>query len=81
VFTLGLLSISIVYGLEAKLANRDEIIALELEICNQNSLRTWVRQSEYVRVSKLEVQPINSVYELDKHLALSNEIRDYRTDI
>jgi len=36
---------------------------------NQNSFRT------------LEIQPISSVYELDTRLALSNEVRVYRTDI
>jgi len=44
-------------------------------IGNQNSLRTYVRPTEVVRVLTLEVQPTCSVYELDKRLALSNEIR------
>jgi len=42
---------------------------------NQNSLRTWVRPTEIVRLLTLEIQPIRSVYELDTHRALNNEIR------
>jgi len=78
VFTLGLLSICIEYGLETWTANRDEIIVLELDmqlIRNQNSLRTWDRPTEDVGSLTLEVQPTCSVYELDKHHSLSNEIR------
>jgi len=77
-FNLSLLSICIEYGLQTWPANRDEIIVLELDmqlIGNQNSLRTWVRPTENFRLLKLEVQPTCSVYELDKRLALSNEIR------
>ena len=77
-FNLGLLSICIEYGLQTWPANRDEIIVLELDmqlIRNQNSLRTWVRPTEGFRLLKLEVLPTCSVYELDKRLALSNEIR------
>jgi len=84
VFTLGLLSICIEYGLETWVANRDEIIVLELDMqlmCNQNSLRSWVRPTEIVRVFTLEVRPISWIYELDTRIALCNEIRVYRTDI
>jgi len=45
------------------------MIVLELDmqlIGNQNTLRTWVRLTEDVRVLTLEIQPICSVYELDK---------------
>jgi len=72
------LTICIEYGQETWPANRDEIIVLELDmqhIGNQNSLRTWVRPTEDVRLLKLEVQPTCSVYEFGKRLALSNEIR------
>ena len=68
VFTLGLLSICIEYGLETWLTNRDKIIVLELDmqhIGNKNSLRTWVRPTEDVRILSLEVQPNCSVYELE----------------
>jgi len=84
VVRLGLLSICIEYGLETLLANRDEIIVVELDmqlIGNQNSLRTWVRATEDVRVLTLEIQPISLVYVLDTRLALSNEICEYGTDI
>jgi len=84
VFTLGLRSICIEYGLETWLANWDEIIILELHkqlIGNQNNLRTWVWPTEDIRVLTLEVQPLSTVYELDTRLALSNEIRVYETDI
>jgi len=59
-------------------ANIDEIIVLELDmqlIGNQNSLHTLVRRIENVRLLTLEVEPTCSVYELDKRLALNNEIR------
>jgi len=65
VFTLGLLCICIEYGQETWLANRDETHVLELDmqlIGNQNSLRTWVRQTEYVLVLTLDVHPTSSVY-------------------
>jgi len=73
-----------VYGLETRLQNSDEQIALQLEmqlIGNQVSLRTCVRPTEGGRVLILEKQPISSVYEFDTRLALSNEIRVYGTDI
>jgi len=41
----------------------------------KNSLRTRLRPTEDFRLLTLEVQPICSVYELDKRLALSNDIR------
>jgi len=50
-------------------------------IGKENSLRTWVRPTEDVRLLKLEIHPISSVYVLRKRLALSNEIRVYGTDI
>jgi len=45
-----------VYGLETRLENSDELIALQLEkqlIGNQKSLRTCVRAAEDVRVLTL----------------------------
>ena len=74
----------IVNGLETRLENSDELIALQLEmqlIGNQKSLRTCVRPTEYVRVLTLDVQRISSVYEFDTRLALSIKISVYRTDI
>jgi len=73
-----------VYGLETRLENSDELIALQLEmqlIGNKKSLRTYVRATEDVRVLTLEIQPISSVYEFDTRLVLSNEKRVYGTDI
>jgi len=73
-----------VCGLETRLENSDELIALELEmqlIGNQKSLRTCVRRTEDVRVLTLEIHPISSVYEFNTRLALSNEKRVYGTDI
>ena len=73
-----------VYGLETRLKNSDELIALQLEmqlIGNQKSLRTCVRLTDIVRVLRLEIQPISPVYKFDTPLAQSNEIRVYGTDI
>jgi len=50
-------------------------------IGNQNNPRTWFRPTEDVRMLTLEIQPICSLYELDTRLALSNQIREYGTDI
>jgi len=73
-----------VYGLETRLENSEELIALHVEmqlIGNKKSLRTCVRATENVRVLTLEIQPISSVYEFDTRLALSNKKRVYGTDI
>ena len=78
------LTICIEYGLETWLANRDEIIVLELVmqlIGNQNSLRTWFRRPEDIRVLTLQIQPIFSVYAFDTLLALNKGLRVYGTDI
>ena len=68
---------------EMWLANRDEIIFLQLDMQLtgiQITLSTWVRPTDVVRILALEVQLLLSVYELHTRLALSNEIRVYRTD-
>jgi len=43
-------------------------------IGNENSLRNYVRPTEDIRLLTLDVQPTFSVYELNKLLAISNEI-------
>jgi len=63
VFAIGLLSTCAEYGLETWPANKELDTQL---ICNQNSLRTWVRPAEGVRLLTLGVQTTSSVYELDK---------------
>ena len=80
VFTIGLLSINI-YMTVKWLANRFEVIVLELDMKltgNHNSLSTWVRPAEVVRVLTLEVQPNCSLHDLDTRLALCIV---YETDI
>jgi len=57
---LGLLSICIEYGLYTWLANREERV-MQL-IGNQNSLGTWVRPTEGIRVLTMEIQPIFLAY-------------------
>jgi len=50
-------------------------------IGNQNSLRTWVRPTEIVRLLTLDIQTIRSLYEHETRSALSNEICVNGSDI
>jgi len=64
--------------------NSDEgsVLGLDIQLIGiQNSLCTWVRRSEHVRVSTFEIKPTCLVYELHTRLALSNVIRAYGTVI
>jgi len=84
VFKIVLLSICVEYELETWLANRDEIIILELDmqlVGNQNSNYTRVRATEDIRVLTLEVHRYGTVYEVDTRLELLNEISVYGTDM